>query len=388
MVVNYPSGGRGTWTSCLTDVPRVLCQLHGSVIPHILPQLLLYMGLSVLAQYWNPLIDVGGTTVDGLWSAVQLLGILLSFLIVFKTQSAFQQFWLGNEELHGLMNEIRSIARLVVTTFDWEGNPSLRPRVRKVLRLLALYFLVVIEYFQRTGPDATVHEGEMRVLRTNVRKLTGDEEFDVLYEVEEDEAATTPPAERGSEECRTPSTPHTPHCDVVEVSCVASPDIERATEEEEKMLRFRGTSHANPMTIVFWLQLVLRRLCVDSRNGLSPEWQIGAPSEAMLCQHVASMEAHFCYMDQVDKVPRLSLSLFLCSTYPVSTASRRNQTSGCVWIAACLPIPVRADYEAPAPRVDAGHGLLPRAQDRRSHPSLRDAHLAGLLRLRPGRGDP
>ena len=70
MVVKYPSGGRGTCMSCFTDVPRVLCQVQGSVIPHIMPQVVLYMGLSVLAQLWNPLIDIRDSTVDGLWSCL------------------------------------------------------------------------------------------------------------------------------------------------------------------------------------------------------------------------------------------------------------------------------------------------------------------------------
>jgi len=51
-----------------------------------------------------------------------------------------------------------------------------------VLRLLVLYFLVIIEYFQRTQK-----EDEMRTLRSNVRKLTWDEECAVLYVDDEED---------------------------------------------------------------------------------------------------------------------------------------------------------------------------------------------------------
>ena len=43
---------------------------------------------------------------------------------------------------------VRQVARLTVASFDWEQNPALKVRVRKTLRLLVLYFFVVIEYFQ------------------------------------------------------------------------------------------------------------------------------------------------------------------------------------------------------------------------------------------------
>ena len=66
MVVSYPSAGRGTWTSFFTDVPVLLLQKRGSVIPHVMPQIILYVGLSIMALHWNPLTKIS-TVRDFMW---------------------------------------------------------------------------------------------------------------------------------------------------------------------------------------------------------------------------------------------------------------------------------------------------------------------------------
>lgn len=68
-----------------------------------------------------------------------------------------------------------------MTAFDWEDHPSARIRCRKVLRLIVCHFFVVIEYFQRTGQNATKDKATMDVLRANIARLTGEKEFKSLY---------------------------------------------------------------------------------------------------------------------------------------------------------------------------------------------------------------
>jgi predicted membrane chloride channel (bestrophin family) len=103
MVVEYRSGGEGSFTTCCTVVPCVFGQCYGSVVPHVLPQVLLVIGVAVLSRWWNPLRVVdswggGSASDDGqeepdLAQAMQIVGVLLAFLMVFKTQSAYGQFW-------------------------------------------------------------------------------------------------------------------------------------------------------------------------------------------------------------------------------------------------------------------------------------------------------
>lgn len=58
-MVSYASGGEGSWKSFFTTLPKILCRMHGSVLPHIAPQLAIVAGLGFLAYFWNPLGDDG-----------------------------------------------------------------------------------------------------------------------------------------------------------------------------------------------------------------------------------------------------------------------------------------------------------------------------------------
>lgn len=123
--------------------------------------------------------------------------------MVFKTQNGFGQFWAASRDIQDMLASTRHLCRLTVTSFEWtdndqlsekerEATAELRSKVRKVLRLLVLYFFVVVEYFQRTGDEETSSmefETQMR-LRSNIRKLTGGSddgftpEFKTMYKVD------------------------------------------------------------------------------------------------------------------------------------------------------------------------------------------------------------
>ena len=66
--------------------------------------------------------------------------------------------------------------------FQWSKNDGLKVRVRKMLRLLTVYYFCVVEYFQSTGANATKDKLVVQALRGNIRKLTGENEFDILYD--------------------------------------------------------------------------------------------------------------------------------------------------------------------------------------------------------------
>ena len=188
-----------------TTLPRILIKMEGSVLPHIAPQLLIVAGLGALSIFWNPLRGQTGDENDeslklqpamsvrahrehGLplqcsrfakpmlilevpqparseitpCRVSQVVGILLSFLMVFKTQNAFGQFWEASRDIgHAILT--RHLCRLTVTSFEWTDHDGLseeerkaaelRSMVRKVLRLLVPYFFAVVEYFQRTGDE-------------------------------------------------------------------------------------------------------------------------------------------------------------------------------------------------------------------------------------------
>jgi hypothetical protein len=190
MVVHYASGGEGSWTSIFATLPRMIIKREGSVIPHITPQLLIVIGLGVLAHNWDPLGKDSDDNPDAksidITPAMQTVGILLSFLMVFKTQNAFGQFWEASRDIQRLLAATRHLCRLIVTSFEWtqsddhtpaeaEAAGELRGKVRKALRLLVLHFFVVVEYFQRTGDEETamMKFDTMMTLRQNIKKLSG-----------------------------------------------------------------------------------------------------------------------------------------------------------------------------------------------------------------------
>jgi len=317
MVVKYPTGGEGTWKSLFTIVPRVIFQCEGSVVPNILPQIILFSSLGVVANRpgCNIIQRYGFATFGehsniDLAMAMQTIGILLSFLMVFKTQTAYGQFWQAAQSVDGLLTSTRHLARLTVSSFSWTDDVRLKARVRRTMRLLAAYYFVVVEYFQSTGPDATKDKFVVKSLRANINQLTGPEEFDVLY----DPAPQCDRFSSGNENQK---------------RCFRSPasrnrDLSAAEYISDAWLRSRGVvgkdaqkwraefveqrcntvSHANPMTIIFWIQTVVRRLCVDSRaaQGASLPWRIDAPLECKFYDALTAMETHFCSMEQVDKL--------------------------------------------------------------------------------------
>jgi len=115
-------------------------------------------------------------------------------------------------------------------------------------------------------------------MRENIRSITGDDEFDALYDPTH--------SETGEE---------------ADISKASTEFGSSTNEEDEQRLKVHRVSHCNPLMVLFWLQTVVRRLCVESRNGESPKWAIGAPNESQLQGMIQKVEEHFCHMDQIDK---------------------------------------------------------------------------------------
>jgi len=74
--------------------------------------------------------------------------------MVFKTQQAYNMYWSATTHTYGFAQEIRSVIRMIITTFDTDGNSALRIRVRRSIRFAVVFYLAAIEYFQRTGSGA------------------------------------------------------------------------------------------------------------------------------------------------------------------------------------------------------------------------------------------
>ena len=186
MVVAYPSSSEGSVWSFLTITPFILFKVRGSIVPMLLPQLIFIEGLSVLAVLLvekeredgtESMISFGKVAEEG----TKALAILVSFLLVLKTQAANAQHWEALSDLTNICHKLRSLCITVCGLVKWEKDPEVAKNAKRIVRLLVLYYFVVIEYFQRTGTHQANSATQMDCLRRDVASLAGDHEWTVLY---------------------------------------------------------------------------------------------------------------------------------------------------------------------------------------------------------------
>eukprot|EP00928_Gymnodinium_smaydae_P033650 TRINITY_DN24044_c0_g1_i1.p1 TRINITY_DN24044_c0_g1~~TRINITY_DN24044_c0_g1_i1.p1 ORF type:complete len:401 (+),score=89.58 TRINITY_DN24044_c0_g1_i1:62-1264(+) len=247
MVVEYPSGAESSVWSFFTIYPRVLFQYRGSIVPALLPQVMMIQCIAFLAVW---LAEEGIGPLENITKMAQkgtsLLGILVSFLLVFKTQAANSQFWQALTHLNSLLHLLRSIGISTCTIFDWK-QPEVKLSSRRIVRFLCVYYYVVLEYFQRTGGNATVSHATMNRLRDEVRALTGENEFLMLYPGE--------PADTQGADSKHPTT--------------------------------------KPTIVLFWISLAMRNIL--DHKACEP------PIMSNLIGQLSAVGGHFWSMDKIDK---------------------------------------------------------------------------------------
>jgi len=247
MVVTYPSSSRGSATSFFTVTPRLIFWLHGSAIPNVLPQCLLAQAAAFVAWQSGDLIvetfDVGKIEIG-------VVGFLVAFLLIFKTQTSYKQFWTAFSQVDGMLQINRILARGACTLFDWKTVEA-RGYVRRFLRYQVLYFFVLIEHFIREKNGKPEHEPPegLDLLRRDIEAFCREDEFQRLY----------------------PGT---------EMGTPGSVAEQRA---------------ANPVIVLYWMQLILRK-------GYSKQFIAPPPVLSIMVNGVSGLERHFWTMEKIDKL--------------------------------------------------------------------------------------
>lgn len=213
------------------------------MLPLVFPQICLAVACS-FAAYWYK--ETEGTPVfNGANAGFDVIGVLLAFLMVFKTQTAYQQFWQASGHVDGILQVSRSMAMSAVSAFTHTDLAD--QEARRIVRLLTLHYFTVIEFFMRTGANSTTVPATMDRLRTDIRALTGEQEFMSLYPGED----TTTQGSLSAHRC------------------------------------------GNPTKVLFWIQLCIGRV-----------YQAGdcaAPIFGMLQGHINGLMSHFWSMNKIDK---------------------------------------------------------------------------------------
>ncbi|MBD0337129.1 MAG: hypothetical protein ICV62_16700 [Cyanobacteria bacterium Co-bin13] len=127
---------------------RILFRLQGSVIPSILPRVLLCAGFSVLVAWlhelgWRVSWPVLGTLVPS---------IVLGLLLVFRTNTAYERFWEGRKLWGQLVNTTRNLARHIWVAIQ-ETSPEDRATKVQTLKLLVAFAIATKLHLRCQPPN-------------------------------------------------------------------------------------------------------------------------------------------------------------------------------------------------------------------------------------------
>ena len=133
------SGDRPPWF-------KIALQVRGSVIPSILPRVLLCGGFGVfisLLQFFNLPVSMP------IFSSI-VPSIVMGLLLVFRTNTAYERFWEGRKFWGTLVNNVRNLARQIWVAIE-EKDPQDIELKKSVLRLLPA-FAVAMKLHLRQEP--------------------------------------------------------------------------------------------------------------------------------------------------------------------------------------------------------------------------------------------
>ena len=133
--------------------PQIICRYHGSVIPTIVIEIVSCTTLGAVASvYWKDSDDLSPI-------GHQLVGVLLSFLVVFRSQIAWNMYLSGYQTLTTLRTHIISIANVTMAPMlaRCRGNPAkgvqptpLPEEAHELVRMLKLFYFLCCEHLRST----------------------------------------------------------------------------------------------------------------------------------------------------------------------------------------------------------------------------------------------
>jgi ion channel-forming bestrophin family protein len=125
-----------------TDSFRILFQLKGSVLPRILPRVLLCAGLGVVATYLHHTHHIYIPCMTH-----TLLGVALGLLLVFRTNTSYDRFWEGRKLFGAIVNRSRDIVRQAAVYIEGDSPEDERAR-QEVRRLVVVLFVTLCQFLR------------------------------------------------------------------------------------------------------------------------------------------------------------------------------------------------------------------------------------------------
>jgi putative membrane protein len=134
---------------------RVVTQLRGSVIPALLPRILLCTGIGAGAAYLHFNFAFKLPSI-----AHTLLGVALGLLLVFRTNASYDRFWEGRKLFGALVNRSRDLTRQAAVYIEGD-SPEAHAARREIQRLIVMFFMLLKQYLR--------HERDLSQLGVELR---------------------------------------------------------------------------------------------------------------------------------------------------------------------------------------------------------------------------
>ncbi|MBD1883445.1 bestrophin family ion channel [Microcoleus vaginatus] len=166
------SGDRPPWF-------KIALQVRGSVIPSILPRVLLCGGFGVLIS----LLHFFKLPVSMPILSSIVPSIVLGLLLVFRTNTAYERFWEGRKMWGTLVNNVRNLARQIWVAIE-EKEPQDIVIKKAVLRLLPA-FAVAMKLHLRQEPINPELEALMSPAQYQKLKSMNNPPLEIAFWIED-----------------------------------------------------------------------------------------------------------------------------------------------------------------------------------------------------------
>ncbi|GGF18072.1 bestrophin family protein [Hymenobacter cavernae] len=128
---------------------RLLFVWQGSVLPQILPRLLVLLGLSVVVVYAHGTLLYYKVPLNA--APFTLFGVTLAIFLGFYNNASYDRFWEGRKLWGALLNTTRSLARQALTL---SSRAESAPEIHYFVRLLIAFTYALKHQLRRTDPAA------------------------------------------------------------------------------------------------------------------------------------------------------------------------------------------------------------------------------------------
>jgi ion channel-forming bestrophin family protein len=129
---------------------KVILHLSESVIQAILPWIILWGGYGFLISLVNYYGKISKVNIDikAIPNIVISLNIVLSLLLIFRTNTAHDRFWEARKLWGGMVNTVRNLARRICIVIE-ERQPEDRTEKEAVLRLVVAFAVAMKLHLRR-----------------------------------------------------------------------------------------------------------------------------------------------------------------------------------------------------------------------------------------------